>query len=192
MIRIARIALVALVLMLAPAAFAIPTLSLSNPAMVDDGTSFSVDILISGVDVSSPLNAFELDLVFDGSILTATSVIDGGFLLAPVFVVQNTVGAVSVEFAEVTLLPFGASGAGTLATVGFDAILPGVSVLDLQNVILAAPFGVPITPAAIDDGSVTVVAAGPGPMPVIPEPSGLLLSAVGFLIVSARVRRQHR
>jgi hypothetical protein len=193
--RIARIALVALALMLPPAAFAsiaLPTVSLSNPAVVDDGTSFSVDIMISGVIAGSPLNAFEFDLVFDGSILTATSVVSGGFLVAPSFVVQATVGAVSIGFTEVTLLPTGAIGAGTLATVNFDAILPGVSVLDLQNVILAEPFGFEIDPEAVLDGSVTVVAAGPRPTAAIPEPSGLLLSAIGFLIVSARLRRQHR
>ncbi len=117
--------------------------------------------------------------------------VDGGFLLDPKVAIVPPLGANSVEIAVVTLLPIGVTGAGTLATVSFDAILPGVSVLDLQNVILSAPFGIEIVTAEVLDGSVTVVA--PGPMPgIIPEPSGLLLSAVGFLIISARVRRQHR
>jgi len=189
MMRLARcLALVSLVLVLAPAAFALPTLSVSSPASVDAGSSFSVDILISDVDVASPLNGFEFDLLFNGSVLTATSVVDGGFLLDPIFVVQNSVGAISVEFAEVTLLPAGASGAGALATITFDAILPGVSVLALSNVVLAAPFGVPIATEAVFDGSVNVVDSGN----MVPEPSGLLLSAIGFSIVAIRLRRLRR
>ena len=112
--------------------------------------------------------------------------VDGGFLLAPTFVVQNSIGAVSVEFAEVTLLPFGASGAGTLATITFDAILPGFSDLDLTNVILAAPFGVQIGVGEVLDGSVTVRDS----VNVIPEPSGLLLSAIGLWIFGVGIRRR--
>ena len=180
-------ALSALVLLtLSPVALALPTVSVSSPGLVDAGTSFSVDIMISDVDPLEPLNGFELDLIFDGSVLTATSVVDGGFLLAPTFVVQNSIGAVSVEFAEVTLLPFGASGAGTLATITFDAILPGFSDLDLTNVVLAAPFGVEISLAEVRDGSVTVRDS----VNAIPEPSGMLLSAIGLSIVGVRIRRR--
>jgi len=188
MLRVVRhFALSALVLLaLAPAAIALPTVSVSSPMFVDAGTSFSVDIMISDVDPTEPLNGFELDVIFDGSVLTATSVVDGGFLLSPTFVVQNSIGAVSVEFAEVTLLPFGASGAGTLATITFDAILPGFSDLDLTNVILSAPFGIQIGVAAVVDGSVRVRDS----VNAIPEPSGMLLSAIGLLIVGVRVRRR--
>ncbi len=186
--HLVSLALVALALALAPAAFALPMLSVSNPATVNAGSSFSVDILISDVDAGSPLNGFEFDLAFDGILLTATSVTDGGFLLAPLLVVQNSIGAVSIEFTEVSLLPTGASGAGTLATIAFDAILPGVSALDLSNVVLSAPFGVGIDIAAVVDGSVTVL----DPVGVVPEPSGVLLSAIGFSIVAIRVRSGRR
>jgi hypothetical protein len=84
--------------------------------------SFSVDIVISGVDAGAPLNGFEFDVHFDPSLLLAVSVLDGGFLLDPIFVVQNDIGSMSVEFAEVTLLPAGASGSGVLATIVFEVI----------------------------------------------------------------------
>ena len=144
------------------------------------GTSFEVDIVISGVDAGAPLNGFELDLDFDPAILAAISVVDGGFLLGPVFVVHESVGSLSVEFAEVTLGSVGATGSGVLATIGFQAIGTGSSLLDLNDLILAAPFGLPIPTAAVNDGT---IAAAP-----IPEPSAAILFVVGGLIVSHTVR----
>jgi hypothetical protein len=151
------------------------------------GSTFSVDIVISGVDAGSPLNGFEFDLFFDPSVLTATSVVDGGFLLAPVFQVQNSVGVMSIEFAEVTLLPDGASGSGVLATIVFEAALAGNSALDLQNLLLAAPFGVPIETDGIADGSISIAGSNP-----IPEPSSGLLFALGFAVVGSSVSRANR
>jgi len=189
MIRLVpRLAVVLLALLFAPAAGALPMLSVDSPASVDTGDSFVVEIRISDVDALSPLNGFEFDLGFDGSLLAATSVTDGGFLLSPLLVIQNTIGAVSIEFSELTLLAAGASGDGTLATIGFDAILPGVSSLDLSNVVLSAPFGVELGLDAVVDGSVSVR----DPVGAVPEPSGILLSAIGLSIVAFRVRGKRR
>lgn len=147
-------------------------------------TSFSIDIVISDVDPTAPLNAFEFDLDFDPALLTAVSVIDGGFLLDPIFVVQSNTGIMSVEFAEVTLLPAGVSGSGILATIAFDVIGDGTSVLDLNDVLLSAPFGVPIATAGIFDGTVRV---GGNP---IPEPSAALLFGIGLVCVASDLSRR--
>jgi hypothetical protein len=181
MLRSIEILAGACVLAATPVALAVPIVSVDAPGTVSAGSSFSVDITISGVD---NLNGFELDLLFDPSVLAAVFVSDGGFLGAPVFEVQNDIGLMKVEFAEVILGPGGASGAGVLATIGFDALLPGVSVLDLQNVLLAAPFGVPI-PVGVLGGSVAVAPL----VAVIPEPTASLLYAVGFACVACRRRR---
>lgn len=154
---------------------------------VGPASSFEVDIVVDGIDTSTPLNGFEFDLLFDAAVLTATSVVDGGFLLAPVFVVQEDIGAVSVEFAEVTLGPFGATGGGVLATVGFDAVGLGSSDLDLENVVLSAPFGVRIPTDAIEDG---VIVVGDETTPVIPEPASAVVFGVGCLLVGRRLRRR--
>jgi hypothetical protein len=146
---------------------------------VPPGSTFTVDIVISGVSAAAPLNAFEFDLFFDPAVLTAVSVVDGGFLLSPVFTIQEIIGGLSVEFAEVTLGPFGASGSGALATITFDATGKGESVLDLDNVILSAPFGVEIVPTAIEDGFVNT----------IPEPNAALLFATGFAASGMALRR---
>jgi len=151
-----------------------------------DIASFSVDIVISGVEASAPLQGFEFDLDFDPVLLVAVSVVDGGFLLAPTFVVQNDIGVMSVEFAELTLLPAGASGSGVLATIGFDVIGDGTSALDLNDVVLAAPFGVPIATAGIFDGAVSV---GKNP---IPEPTADLLFGVGLICVAFDLSRRRR
>ena len=60
-----------------------------------------VDIMVSDVDASAPLNAFSVNLLFDPSVLTAVSVVDGGFLLSPVFVVKERLGILRVQFTEV-------------------------------------------------------------------------------------------
>lgn len=151
------------------------TAGIQSTINIQNGDSFDVDIVISGVDAASPLNGFEFDLFFDPVRLAATGVVDGGFLSAPVISIQNVIGAMSVEFAEVSLGAIGASGSGTLATISFVAQGAGDSLLDLQNVLLSAPFGVQIA-GAVNDGSVGVV----------PEPTGAMLFAVGFLVASRR------
>lgn len=178
-----------------PQAWAVPTVSVD----VDPGTagvqssgsvslssSFSIDVFISGVDPNG-LNAFELDLSFDPTIVTATSVVDGGFLAAPVFEVQNSIGAMTVMFAEVTLGLGSAVGSGVLATIAFDTVGVGTSALDLSNVVLSAPFGIPIQTAAVNDGSVDVAAAA------VPEPHRVLLLVLGLtlLMMGSLLRRHH-
>lgn len=59
------------------------------------------------------------------------------------------------------------TGAGILATISFLADDIGLSLLDINDVIFSAPFGVPITPITVSDGSVNVAS--------VPEPiTGIL------------------
>lgn len=175
----------------ASSAFALPTLSIDldpgtpgvqSTATVTSGEMFSADIVIAGVDLFSPLNGFELDVSFDSSVVSATAVASGGFLLPPSLVVQSLITATEVEFAEVTLFPAGASGSGVLATISFDAVGSGTSLLDLHAVILAAPFGIPIFTAAINDATVTAV----------PEPGTALTLISGLIAFGGFVRRSAR
>lgn len=138
--------------------------------------AFTVDILVSGVEPASPLNAFEFDLFFDPLLLTPTAVIGGGFLMAPTLVIQQSLGALAVEFAEATLGSGGAVGDGVIASVTFAAIAPGVSVLGLDAVVLSAPFGVPIAVGGLADATVTVV----------PEPRTLSLFSLGLAAFGGR------
>jgi len=156
------------------------TAGVQSTGYVASATSFQVDIVIAGVEAVAPLNGFEFDLNFDPGILVATNIADGGILLAPVFTVQETAGVMTVEFAEITLLPAGASGDGVLATITFDVIGLGVTALDLDAVVLSAPFGVEILATALNDGSIRSV----------PEPSASLAIGVGALMILQRIRQR--
>ena len=138
------------------------------------GDTFTADVLVSDVPMLNPLHGFEFDVDFNATVLTATAVVDGGFLLAPVLTVEQDIASPDVNFAEVTLLAAGASGDGILASMAFDAIGLGTSGLLLNDVILAAPFGMPIAFDTLNNASVTVVRA-------VPEPASSLLVGAGML-----------
>ena len=142
------------------------------------GITVAVDVVVLGVEAGAPLNAFEFDLDFSSAILTPVSVVGGGFLLDPTVVAQLVLGAVSVEFAEATVGSGSVTGDGVLATVTFDTVGLGTSPLDLNDVILSAPFGVPIATAGVTDGEI-----------VVPEPSTLVLVGVGLTAAVATRRR---
>lgn len=120
------------------------------------GTTFEIDVVVSDIGVADPLNAFEFDLDFDAAILTAVSIVSGGFLDPPSLIVEEDITPPDVNFAEFTLGSAGAVGSGVLATVQFSADALGVSSLDLNDVILSAPFGVEIAEVEIIDGAVKV------------------------------------
>ena len=168
------------------------TPGVQSTASVINGGSFTVDIVIEGVEAAAPLNAFEFDLLFDNTLLAATSVAEGGFLLEPKIVLEtlidNTTGAVGL--AAVTLLPAGAEGGGVLGSIVFDTLAAGTSVLDLDNVLLSAPFGIPIEFAGLQDGSIDITPSAAAPEPLVPV---LLGGGLLALAVQGRFRRrQHR
>lgn len=154
---------------------------------VQNGDSFFVDIVISGVESLSPLNAFQFNLGFDPAVLTAVSITDGGFLLEPVFPVAESIdnGAGDVLFALVTLGPIGASGDGILASLVFSASAAGASVLDLNTVLLSEPFGQPIQVERVDDGNVNVAVGG-----FVSEPHTMAVLTLGLVGLAAFGRRR--
>lgn len=161
------------------------TPGIQTDLIVSVGQAFSADVVITGVDVADSLNAFELALGFDPSVLQATSAIDGDFLLDPVFNLEaqldNLVGEIS--FSSVTLAPIGASGDGVLASLGFVALASGTSVLDLNDLLLSAPFGVPIEFGEVSGGAVSVT-----PEAGVPEPNILVIFALGLAVLVSVVR----
>lgn len=155
-------------------------------------SSFSVDIVVEGIEPLTPLNGFVFTLDFNSAAVGATGVADGGFLLPPAFSPQNDINPNSVTFAEATLGIGAVSGGGILATVTFDAVAVGFSFLNLNNVILTGPplvFPIPgdiILLQTTNDGSVTV-----GDPQVIPVPGAALLFGTG-LVGLAFFRRRRR
>ena len=153
------------------------------------GDMFTADVVIIGVDAAEPLSGFELDLGFDPSVLAAVSAIDGDFLLPPVFnlesVIDNVVG--EVGFSSITLDSTGASGDGVLATLGFSVLAAGVSMLDLSEVLLSAPFGEPIEIGELTGATVRVE-----PQAGVPEPNAIAIFALGCVAMVAAARRRRR
>lgn len=149
------------------------------------GMPLTVDIVISGVDPASPLNAFAFDLDFPPLLLNPTGGVGGGFLLPTVLPIESELTAPDVNFAESTLGPLGAVGSGILATISFDTFGVGTGTLDLNDVLLSAPFGVPIVPISINDAMVTTMAAA------VPLPPTLFLFASGIGVLAARPRKKN-
>ncbi len=154
------------------------TAGVQNTRMILAGELFDVDVVVEGLTVL-PLQGFNFSLMFDGAILNALDVIDGGFLTAPVLTTTKVLGGMTVEFNEITLGLGTAIGAGTLATINFEALGAGLSSLTLSNVGLTGitPFFSfpPIPVDQVSNGDVDVSAG-----PVVPEPGTLLLLTTGL------------
>jgi hypothetical protein len=146
-----------------------------------EGNAFSVDILISNVDLGLTIAAFEFDLDFDPLILNPLSVSLGSYLPSPLglspFIAEQNITAPDVNFAASVIGIGGGTGNGVLASILFEALDIGTSILDLNDVKLSAPFGVPIS-FNYQDGTANVTSSA------VPEPSSiiLLISGIGTLV----------
>lgn len=187
-----EVALLLSVLLVPSGAFADAVLSVSAPASVAQGSSFSVDVNISGV---SDLYAWQLDLTFDPTLLSATNVTEGTFLNggnpSNTFFLPGTIdnvgGSVTLNADTLLSVVSGISGAGTLITFDFTALAQGTSPLAIANEILLDSTGAIITDTT-SGSSVTVTGSGPVPTPE-PNTVFLLASAIGLLGILTLLKR---
>ena len=159
------------------------TAGVQNSIIVAPNSTFAVDIVVSGVEVAQPLQGFEFDLGFDSAVMTALSVVEGGFLQGPfgTSVVENDVIVPDVNFAVTALGTSTTVGDGVLATVSFLSSGSGNALLDLSNVILSAFPSTAIQLASVNDGRVTVQPSGG----TAPLPGTLALLVLGLSVVGA-------
>jgi general secretion pathway protein D len=155
---------------------------------VGQGQTLDVSVDISGV---SDLYAFQFDLGYDPTILSAISVSEGSLLPAggsTVFIpgsIDNGAGTVTAT-ADTLIGPIpGVSGDGVLANIEFQAIALGTSALSLSNITLLDSTLSQI-PFSSVDGSVSVLTTA------VPEPSFISTLLIGLLVGSGLSLGQSR
>ncbi len=180
---------------LSTSAKAVPMLSfaVSDPAPMA-GDLILVDIVATDV---VDLVSFNLDIGFDSSILSVSTVDPGPFLGSGVFQsFSDITGVIPFDTSipgeiqninDVVLGPFGVTGSGILATVHFDTISAGTSSLDFLNTnvingteLINSAFG-QITIISAPSSSVSVQSSDGEP---IPEPSTVALLGIGFIMLA--------
>jgi general secretion pathway protein D len=171
------------VLMCPVTASAIPTLSfMPSETTQTVGSTFDVSLRITEV---SDLYAYQFDLGFDPTILSAVDVFEGPFLGSggATFFIPGTIdnGTGVISFTANTLVaPIpGVSGNGELVRIRFNAAAPGESALTIFNSLLLDSGLSPIDHSAIS-GKVTATSAP------VPEPSSVVLLCLGFALVHLR------
>jgi general secretion pathway protein D len=165
-------------------------LSISTPASVTAGSSFTVTVNISGI---TDLYAFQFDLGFDPAILAATTITEGSFLPSggtTLFFpgsIDNVGGSISATADTLDGPISGVNGSGGLIEFGFTAIGTGSSALTVSNAIFIDSS---LNSLVVDlsDASVNVSPAATS----VPEPPSLILAAsalFGMMTVTFRRRR---
>ena len=192
---VVRATFVAVATLVAPNALALPVLSvdldtstagIQNTRTIEVGETIDVDILIAGVE-SPGLNGFQFDAVYDGTNLANSSTALGDILPSPSFALSGAPTTTGVLIAGGSFSGSGAVGDGLLARITLQALANGTYGVDLGNVVLSAPFGVPIAYESLDGGRLTVA-----PASAVPEPGAALLFAAGLATAAATRQRMYR
>ena len=182
--RICQLAIAAFVIGFSSySALAIPIVSIQpNTATPAVGSSFDLFVNIGSV---ADLFAFQFDISFNRTVLSAVSVTEGPFFSSggtTFFIpgtIDNTAGAISFTSDSLIGALAGVTGSGTLAKLTFSALAQGNSPIGLSNVAL------------LDSGlnDIPFNTAGGGVNPTrVPEPPSALLVAVGLWMIG-RFRR---
>ena len=160
---------------------------------VGPGDVFDLDILVSGLGTEI-VSAYELDVSYDPTIITATGVTFGSFLGAPLDSLTDFIlSSGNVNLAELSFLGDDdlvalQPGSFVLATISFLAVAPGTTSLFFEpspifEVIDLKGKNAMILEAEAQPGTVIVRQTEP-----VPEP-GTLLLLVGFVGLLAARRR---
>ncbi|OKY75078.1 MAG: hypothetical protein BM485_10300 [Desulfobulbaceae bacterium DB1] len=181
-------------LLSAPAMAASLSFTPTNSAILADDV-FAVDIVLSDMRDSDTLSAFDFDISFDSSVLSFDSyslgvglgVVDG---ISAWDASSGNYAPGLVNLAEFSLIGLDSStgdsffadqftspsNSMTLATLSFQAINPGMSVLSFANVTLADEAGNPFSAVTVDP---------------VPEPATMLLFGTGLAgLLGGRLRKK--
>jgi hypothetical protein len=157
------------------------TPGIQDTRTVAAGEIFDVDVVIAGIEESAALHAYELDVAYDPAVLTGLALVDAGFLGSSTFTLESDILPPDFNFAQTIVGQTGVVADGVLLTLRFQAGHSGESLLDLNDVLLSAPRGVPIALAGVADARIVVEP--------IPEPHAVALFLGGFAVVAAGLAR---
>jgi general secretion pathway protein D len=181
------------VMLWAVPASAVPILSVSPVSgTATVGGTTTVDIVVTDAE---DLYGFQLDLLFDPTIVEVTGILEGAFLATggTTFfdpgLIDNTAGTVSFLFDTLVGSIPGVTGGGVLATITLTGLAAGTSGLELLNAIVIDSTLTEVT-SITSGGSVTVTAGGGGGTERVPEPGTLLLLATGAAAALRSLRRR--
>jgi hypothetical protein len=155
-------------------------ISVDPPApSVSTGHTFSLTVDVAGV---SDLYGYQLDLYFNPAILAALSVTEGSFLTAggaTIFLpgsIDNMGGTITSNADILQTAVAGVTGSGTLLIFSFQALSPGDSSVQIENLLALNSFGegLVLDPVA---SVVTVTGAA------VPEPATLFLGTASLFSV---------
>lgn len=158
------------------------------------GTSTSLDVSINGFGnfEANSLGKFELDVIYDDSILAFESITFTDFLgdlgsgnanSSFDSSVSGQIGASNVTFMNDVMVDAIQPDDFVLFTLNFMGVAEGTSNIELDNVSLIYAFEEPIPTFDVVDGSVTVTSN------VVPEPATMILFGTGVLGMFARSRK---
>ncbi len=148
------------------------------------GSGVNVNLVISGLGVATApsLGAFDLDVNYDSSLLTLSAVTFGDQLdllgLGSITGETSSMGLVNlfeISLDSTSILDSLQADSFSLATLSFNTLGVGSSLLDYSNVILSDAAGTPLE-AGLTDGNINVLR----PPGAVPEPAMLWLMGLGL------------
>jgi hypothetical protein len=147
-------------------------------------------VVVSGLGNGAPpsLGSYDLDVSFDASRLTYASTDFGSLLGGPADSIQGALGGAGlVDLAEISLLLPAELDAlqpdsFSIATLHFSVSAPGASTVSITQALAGDGFGRPLSITSLGSARVSGSAA-------VPEPSALLVFALGAAIVYRSTRR---